>query len=139
MVGHRIGSADVRKRLTRVPGYSRCMARVLAIFFGVAVWIFGLIDCLRAPRAEVRLLPKSVWLVTILLVPGIGALAYLLLGRPLRRQQPGGGGFGAKRGPRPPDDDPEFLRKIDEQAWRERMKRKRGAGDAAGEEPQSPA
>lgn len=111
------------------------MARVVLIFLGVAVWIFGLIDCLRAPRANVRLLPKSVWLVTIVLVPGIGAVAYLLLGRPARRQQPGGGGFGARRGPRPPDDDPEFLRKIDEQAWRERMKRKRGSG----EEPQTPA
>ena len=51
-------------------------------------------------------MPRWLWVVAIILVPGVGALAWLLFGRPTKA---------AGRSPKPPkapDDDPDFLRKL---------------------------
>jgi len=68
---------------------------------------------------QVRLLPKWVWVALCLVVPILGGILYLTLGRPVDGLAGGGsrGSFG-RPSPTPrtttiaPDDDPDFLRKL---------------------------
>ncbi len=95
------------------------MIRVLFILIPVAVTVYALIDALMAPRAEVRLMSKWIWVVVILLLWIGGALLWFFLGRP-RKGKPGIGQASAPSAtqappaakvdrPMGPDDDPEFL------------------------------
>jgi len=108
--------------------------RVLLLVLVLAVYIYALVDLATAPSDEVRLLPRPVWLLVVLLVPVAGPLGWLWLGRPstgdggdgggggggLRERFPfgGGGGTDYASGPVAPDDDPDFLRGLDEQRRR---------------------
>jgi len=99
--------------------------------------LYALIDALQSRRDDVRTLPKSLWLIVILVVPVLGALAWLYAGRP----SPGGTGADAvdiRRGPAAPDDDPAFLRTIDDATWSQRMRlrRERDARPAVPPEPE---
>ncbi|HYO20426.1 MAG TPA: PLD nuclease N-terminal domain-containing protein [Dermatophilaceae bacterium] len=110
---------------------------VLPLVAVLALYIYALIDLLRAPSTEIRLLPKWLWVIVVLLIFLIGPLMWLVLGRPRAQNPPGGGdgggGSGGRgpgpRGPVAPDDDPEFLRRIDEQSWSARMERLRRERD----------
>jgi len=53
----------------------------LALFL---FWIWALFDCISTDSALCRNLPKGLWLILVLLLPDVGALAWLLLGRPQR-------------------------------------------------------
>ncbi len=57
---------------------------------------------------------KALWIVIIVLFPYAGAIAWLIV--KLR----GRGGRGARREPRPPDDDPDYMRWLREQERRRR-------------------
>jgi hypothetical protein len=99
------------------------MLRVIAVLVVVGVMVYAFVDCVRADARDLRRLPRPVWLLVIL-VPLVGALAYLVAGRPLHvTDEPAGR-------PLAPDDDPEFLRRIDlgrrrRQADEERRRRQR--------------
>jgi len=111
----------------------------------LAVWLYCLLDAVTSDRHAVRRLPKGLWVVVILLTFEIGAVAWLVWGRPRSVEagpgrprlgssgrtawpsRPGGPGRtaggngaafgGAGRSGRPaPDDDPEFLARLDRQA-----------------------
>ena len=82
--------------------------RVLFILLSIGIQLYGLIDCAQREDTEVRSLPRWGWLIIIVLVPTIGAIAYLIAGRPKR---PGGGSKKPKR-TIAPDDDPDFLRGL---------------------------
>jgi Phospholipase_D-nuclease N-terminal len=99
--------------------------RALPLLLSLALTIWCLIDCIQTPSRDVRYLPKIGWIVVIVLFWVIGSIAWLLAGRP--RQEPSGGTQGGRR-PRPlaPDDDPDFLRRLDWERWR------RQRGDEAG-------
>ncbi|WP_427015505.1 PLDc N-terminal domain-containing protein [Pseudarthrobacter sp. P1] len=94
--------------------------RYLLVIFLVALYIYWLIDCLRSDPADVRSVPKPVWLVVVVLLPVIGWALWYLLGRPQYADTAPAGGPGrlgpltGGRGPGPvaPDDDPEFLRNL---------------------------
>jgi Phospholipase_D-nuclease N-terminal len=122
---------------------------VLAVAI-LALYIYAMLDLVRAPSAEVRLLPKWLWAIVVLFIFLFGPLMWLVLGRPRAEYPPAGGdggggsgrwGPGGPRGPVAPDDDPEFLRQIDEQSWSARMERLRrereggGSSAAGGEGP----
>lgn len=87
------------------------MARVL---LGVAIAfasIYAFVDCVQTDRRLVRVLAKPLWLLVVL-VPVLGPLFWLVAGR-----TDASGGRPPKRpsappGPKGPDDDPEFLRKL---------------------------
>ena len=102
------------------------MLRVIAVLLGLAVYIWFIVDVLRTSSASVRTLPKFVWLLIVVLIPLIGGLLWLLAGRPRGQRR-------RRRGPTAPDDDPAFLRQLGDDAWAERMKRRRG--DAEGPAP----
>lgn len=98
--------------------------RYLPVIFGVVLFIYGLIDCIRSEPADVRSIPKSAWLVVIVLLNVIGVGLWFWLGRPRYAGgsvQRAGGPSAANRGPYSgggtarsvaPDDDPEFLRNL---------------------------
>jgi hypothetical protein len=48
----------------------------------LALWIFCVFDVIAADETLVRHLPKMFWLMIVLFIPDIGAIAWLLLGRP---------------------------------------------------------
>ncbi len=99
------------------------MLRVVAVLLGLAVYIWFVVDVLRTSGASIRTLPKYVWLLIVVLIPLLGGVLWLLGGRPR------GQGRRRKRGPVAPDDNPAFLRQLDDDAWSERMKRRRGEAD----------
>ena len=84
------------------------MLRYLPLLLAIALTLYALIDCARTEQDSVRGLPKWAWLLIIIFIGTIGAVAYLIWGRP-RKQGPGRGGPRRTIGP---DDDPDFLRKL---------------------------
>jgi hypothetical protein len=65
-------------------------------FLLIAFWVWALIDCIGSDPAEVRNLPRFGWLVIVILLFAIGALLWVLLGRPPgRRVRPAGAGLDA--------------------------------------------
>ena len=83
------------------------MPRVVLVIILIALIIYSLIEAGQADADRIRLMPRWLWIVAILLLPGVGAAGWLLLGRPLGR--PGSGG---SHRPIAPDDDPDFLRRL---------------------------
>ncbi|HYN28273.1 MAG TPA: PLDc N-terminal domain-containing protein [Dermatophilaceae bacterium] len=87
------------------------MLRALPVVVALALTIYCFLDCVQTDGARVQALPKNAWLLVIVLLPLLGALGWLLAGRP--RGTPRGGP--TRRGPAPPrgpDDDPDFLRGL---------------------------
>lgn len=81
--------------------------------------VLALISSLSADR--VRVLPRLLWVLIILVIPLLGPIAYFAFGR--AQPPPAEGGVIRRVPPRPasPDDDPEFLRSVDiEQSRRDR-------------------
>jgi hypothetical protein len=94
----------------------------------LGVWLFCLFDVLSTDDA--RRLPKFVWFLIVLLGFDLGAVAWLLFGRRRGVVRAGVAAWppefltssdgerrsGRSSGPAPlgPDDDPEFLRRLDD-------------------------
>lgn len=104
------------------------MVRLYMLLFGLEILlaVLALISCLSADEADVRALPRIVWVIIILLFPLLGAIVYFAVGRPMpAAAKPGvwrvANGFPEAARPRTlaPDDDPEFLRKLDRQGHRD--------------------
>jgi hypothetical protein len=99
------------------------VGKVIGALVLIALYISFIIDVIRTPSVDARSLPKAVWLLLVIVLPILGGVLWFLFGRP--KPAPGSR-FGRRRGPIAPDDDPKFLKKVDEEAWRERMRRRRG-------------
>lgn len=103
----------------------------------VALWIYCIFDVVSTDEYLMRNMPKVLWLIVVILLPDVGSVAWLLLGRPI--------GAGLRPGdtsphrprpaprPRPrelaPDDDPSFLARLDDEtrrlrAWEEDLRRR---------------
>ena len=82
----------------------------LLIILSIALTLYAFIDCAMKDDSQIKRLPKWGWLLIILFTQALGAIAYLVAGR----NRGNGGGF--KKGPKrrilPPDDDPDFLRRL---------------------------
>ncbi len=102
----------------------RRVIRLYGLFFlvNIALLVIALIDCLSTDEYAVRNLPKVVWVFIILLFSPIGPIVWFVAGRPQREHvgrggswRPGSGFPEAERPPRqlPPDDDPEFLHRVE--------------------------
>ena len=124
------------------------VSRVLVVVVLLGVWIYTLVDLGRTPGAQVRVLPKWLWLVLVILLGVLAVPLWFLLGRPREGYPPpggggGGGGGGLGAGPRPPrplapDDDPDFLKRLDEQSWSARMERLCRERDRPAKDPDAP-
>lgn len=103
----------------------------------LALWAYCIFDVISTDEALMRNMPKILWLVVVIVLPTVGSVAWLLLGRPE--------GAGLRPGdtspyrppkpraippaPRAPDDDPIFLARLDDEtkrlkAWEEDLKRR---------------
>lgn len=84
--------------------YDCSMGKVLLVIAALGVMIFALIDLWQVPAADVRGGSRFLWTLAILLLPVVGAALWLFFGRePVE---------GPKRRYLPPDDDPDFLRRM---------------------------
>ncbi|TDC77530.1 PLDc_N domain-containing protein [Micromonospora sp. KC606] len=92
------------------------MARLSILLFlaTTVLAVCALISCLSAEEGQVRALPRVVWVPLILFVPLVGSVAWFLAGRPVAAA-----GGRARHRSVAPDDDPEFLRSIDERSRRD--------------------
>lgn len=106
------------------------MLRVAAVILAVAVYIYGIIDVARTPRGETRTLPKFVWLLVVIVLPLLGDALWFALGRVWGSP---GSRRGRRRGPLAPDDDPTFLKHLDDEVWSKKMQRRRGGEPSATE------
>jgi hypothetical protein len=102
--------------------------KALVILAAIGLLVYALIDCSRTPEQEVPSgVPRSLWLVLVVLVPIIGPLLWIVASRSDENSAGGntrprggprpGGGAPTRRPSRPsgpvgPDDDPDFLRGI---------------------------
>ncbi|MER7456283.1 PLD nuclease N-terminal domain-containing protein [Micromonospora sp. NPDC126480] len=100
------------------------MARLYILIFlaQVVLAVCALISCLSAEEGDIRALPRIAWVLIILFFPLVGSIAWFVAGRESgagrpRTPRPAGGGFAQRRRrPVAPDDDPEFLRSIEERS-----------------------
>ncbi|MBR8742855.1 PLD nuclease N-terminal domain-containing protein [Nocardiopsis sp. MG754419] len=103
----------------------------LITLVSIVLWVYAFFDALTTPAQEIRNLPKILWLVVIALFIPVGWILWFFLGRP-RRSVPAQGDtssppqamtaddldpsdFSQPSGsahPLGPDDDPEFLRRL---------------------------
>jgi hypothetical protein len=100
------------------------MLRVLMFLVPLALAIYALVDCISSKDDEVKHLPKLVWLLLIVFAWVIGPLAWIFIGR--RRELPGrtpGVRGTARGGWVAPDDNPDFLKSINEDKLREENER----------------
>ena len=111
----------------------------------LAVWLYAVLDAVSSDRNQVRTFPKGLWVTVVLLTFVVGAVAWLVYGRPresgTRRPTLGSSGrtawparpdrdtaapanglFGRVSSRPAPDDDPEFLAGLDRRAAQEHEK-----------------
>ena len=127
------------------------MARVLLFILWLALTLYALIDCIRTPKDNMPgKVPKILWILLILLLSPIGAIAWVIVSRVAAAEAKGGViepniwsseesvpiSFGRKPAPKQPsapDDDPAFLeevsRKLREKQREEYERKKREKED----------
>ena len=78
------------------------------VVLAIIINIYAFVECAATPQENMRRFPKWAWLLIILFFQLFGAITWFIAGRPRKPGQNRGG-----RGRIiPPDDDPDFLRKL---------------------------
>ena len=98
------------------------MLRALLVLLYIAPAVYCVTEVVQHPDRKPHGLRKWVWVLIIVLLPLLGAAAWLHL-----KWATGQGGGPQRREPRAPDDDPEYLNWLRSQA---RRRRQRGEGDS---------
>lgn len=114
------------------------MPRLLVYVVPVALAVYALIDLWRSEVRERAGLHPALWVAVIVLLPVVGPIAWIIISRTRRAGAPrttGGPpsrpGRPARKAPLPPDDDPDFLWRLEQ----ERRRRLRREGGSSPEEP----
>jgi hypothetical protein len=83
------------------------MARLLVVLVGVLVafTVFALIDLLMTEKSRVRALNKPLWALVIIILPALGGILWLALGKARNRPS-------TTTRSMAPDDDPTFLKGL---------------------------
>ena len=100
----------------------RALLPYIPILLAVGLTIFTVIDIALIDRSRVKGLPKLIWILICIVLVVIGPVLWFLLGRErLIDPSQAGGSFGPRprRGPVAPDDDPEFLGKLNRESAQE--------------------
>lgn len=107
--------------------------RNLLVLAVVGLIVYTVIDVARSDERERLGLHRLLWIAFIVLLPVLGSVTWLVVRRTPHRGAGRGPGIGqVPQAPLAPDDDPEFL-------WRLEQDRRRRARDAGGEGPVGPA
>lgn len=116
------------------------MARVLLFLLIIALAVYAAVDVTNSDTRDRRGLPVGLWLVIVVVFPILGPVLWFLVSRSQRAATAGGpmsGGAGRpspsgpgrpQRGPVAPDDDPDFLWRLEQE--QRRRKREQGGDDA---------
>jgi hypothetical protein len=81
----------------------------------VALTVYALVDLFVTQSSRVRAFPKAVWIAVIVVMPVIGSLLWLFIGKNPRTPK--------QTTPMFPDDDMGFLGRIDRESAEERIRR----------------
>jgi hypothetical protein len=118
--------------------------RVVLPLVVLGLMVYSLADLAGSDEEDRGGLPTWLWVLIIILLPIFGAVAWIVLKQQRRRSggrgpggRPGRPGRGPHRpsGPVAPDDDPDFLWRLEQ----ERRRRERDGGSSADGPPDSPA
>lgn len=104
-----------------------------------ALWLFCIIDVITTDQSDMQHLPKMVWLLIVIILPTVGSIVWLVVGRPRSiiagSRRPVAPPQSTSRFPeydRPgrhiaqnPDDDEAFLRRVRERAEQQRREAER--------------
>lgn len=109
--------------------------KALLPVLALALTLYALIDCARTPDEDMPArMPKMLWIILIVMMAVVGPVAWIIVSRVKAAEERGGyveptvwsskegTSFRRPQRPRPaaPDDDPEFLRRLDEDLRRQR-------------------
>ncbi|CAL9477819.1 PLD nuclease N-terminal domain-containing protein [Streptomyces cellulosae] len=97
------------------------MLRVLMFLVPLALSVYAFIDCISTSDEDIRHMPKPLWAILVLLFPLVGSISWIIAGK--KRQPAGAGGsvWGGGRGRWvAPDDNPDFLKSLDEEKKRDK-------------------
>jgi len=115
------------------------LLRVALAVAVLVIFVYGLVDIIRTDGRLTRGISKPAWIVVMIVLPVVGAILWLLIGRPRGtspQQQ-------SQRHPAAPDDDPDFLRNLEarrrQQAEAERLKKLKDDMDAKAKDDDSKA
>ena len=121
------------------------MLRAMVYVIPIALAIYALIDLSRSRVSERNGLPLPAWVAVIVLLPVIGPIVWIALSRQRRREQgaerppapgrpPGPGRPRTRRpGPVAPDDDPDFLWRLEQERRRQRARDRDRTGETGRE------
>ncbi|MDT6986252.1 PLD nuclease N-terminal domain-containing protein [Streptomyces lusitanus] len=96
------------------------MLRVLMFLVPLALSVYAFIDCISTNDDDIRHMPKPLWAILVLLFPLVGSISWLIAGK---KRQPAGRSPWQAGGGRQwvaPDDNPDFLKSLDEDTKREK-------------------
>ena len=117
--------------------------RIVLIVLVLALTLYALLDCARTPEESMPArMPKFLWITLIVLFPTIGPIAWIIVSRVKAAEERGGyvepTVWSSKEGttfrrpqrarPTAPDDDPEFLRGLEQDIRRRRHRPPEPAG-----------
>jgi hypothetical protein len=84
--------------------------RVVLAVAVLAIFVYGLVDVIRTDGRQTRGISKPSWIIVMIVLPVVGAILWLLIGRP-RGTPPVRQNYYSH--PTSPDDDPDFLRNLE--------------------------
>jgi Phospholipase_D-nuclease N-terminal len=85
------------------------MVRYLPIIVVALLTIYCVVEVAQAQPYAVRRMPRWLWATAVICLPLVGAVGWLLLGRPNAKSR---GKQTSKPRPKAPDDDVDFLRGL---------------------------
>jgi hypothetical protein len=85
------------------------LLRVALAVAVLVIFVYGLVDVIRTDGRLTRGISKPAWIVVMIVLPVLGAILWLLIGRP-RGTSPQQQNY---RHSAAPDDDPDFLRNLE--------------------------
>ena len=96
----------------------------------LVLWVFCILDVISTEDVLCRNLPKYVWLLIVIILPDIGSIAWLLLGRPVGAGFRLGSQIGVYKPQKRaigPEDSPDFLASMERkrlEGWEQELKRR---------------
>ncbi|MEU3945855.1 PLD nuclease N-terminal domain-containing protein [Streptomyces sp. NPDC029526] len=97
------------------------MLRVLMFLVPLALSIYAFIDCISTKDEDIRHMPKPLWAILVLLFPLVGSISWIIAGKkrhpagaPGSGGSPWGFGGGSRQQWVAPDDNPDFLKSLND-------------------------
>jgi len=95
------------------------MLRYLGTLLLIGLVVYSVIGIVRSTAAERLNVPRPLWILAVLIIPLIGSVVWIAVSTTQRSGGAGGTvGRRPSHGPSAPDDDDEFLWRIDEERRR---------------------